>query len=109
MSLVVNNVSVRPWAERHSSVEDCDLIVNTTNQGMAGQPPLDLSLDIGSGLTGYVTDIIYVPLETKLITDAKSRGLANSSVVSGCYYTNLGRHGERGLVSTQKLPKVCAR
>ena len=69
-----NNVEVRPWAERHSSVEDCDLIVNTTNQGMAGQPPLDLILDMARPHT-LVTDIIYVPLETKLITDAKSRGL----------------------------------
>ena len=69
-----NNVEVRPWAERHSLVEDCDLIVNTTNQGMAGQPPLDLTLDTARPHT-LVTDIIYVPLETKLITDAKSRGL----------------------------------
>tara|TARA_B100001093_G_scaffold479137_1_gene507898 strand:+ start:9082 stop:9948 length:867 start_codon:yes stop_codon:yes gene_type:complete len=68
------NIQVRPWAERHSLVEECELIVNTTNQGMAGQPPLDLSLDLATPDT-LVTDIIYVPLETKLITDAKSRGL----------------------------------
>ena len=72
---------------------------------MAGQPPLDLTLDMARPHT-LVTDIIYVPLETKLITDAKSRGLRTLGGL-GCYYTNLGRRGERGLVSIQKLPKAC--
>ena len=40
------NISVRPWGERHSLVAETDLIVNTTNQGMAGQAPLDLSLEL---------------------------------------------------------------
>ena len=68
------NIVVRPWAERHSLVAESDLIVNTTNQGMAGQTPLDLSLELAKPDT-IVADIIYVPLETTLITDAKSRGL----------------------------------
>jgi shikimate dehydrogenase len=68
------NISVRPWGERHSLVAETDLIVNTTNQGMAGQTSLDLSLDLAKTDT-IVADIIYVPLETTLITDAKSRGL----------------------------------
>jgi shikimate dehydrogenase len=68
------NIVVRPWAERHSLVAESDLIVNTTNQGMAGQTPLDLSLELAKADT-IVADIIYVPLETTLITDAKSRGL----------------------------------
>ena len=68
------NIVVRPWAERHSLVADSDLIVNTTNQGMAGQTPLDMSLNLAKPET-IVADIIYVPLETSLITDAKSRGL----------------------------------
>ena len=68
------NIVVRPWAERHSLVAETDLVVNTTNQGMAGQTPLDLSLDLAKPET-IVADIIYVPLETSLITDAKSRGL----------------------------------
>ena len=68
------NIVVRPWTERHSLVAESDLIVNTTNQGMAGQTPLDLSLELAKTDT-IVADIIYVPLETTLITDAKSRGL----------------------------------
>ena len=68
------NIVVRPWTERHSLVAESHLIVNTTNQGMAGQTPLDLSLELAKPDT-IVADIIYVPLETALITDAKSRGL----------------------------------
>ena len=68
------NVSVRPWAERHSLVAESDLIVNTTNQGMAGQAPLDLSIELAQP-EAIVADIIYVPIETPLIKDAKSRGL----------------------------------
>jgi len=68
------NIQVRPWNERHSLVADSDLIVNTTNQGMVGQTPLDLSLELAKP-GAIVADIIYVPLETALIRDAKSRGL----------------------------------
>ena len=68
------NVSVRPWAGRHSLVTESDLIVNTTNQGMAGQMPLDLSLELAQP-TAIVADIIYIPLEASLIKHAKSRAL----------------------------------
>ncbi len=68
------NISVRPWAERHSLVAETDLVVNTTNQGMAGQAPLDLSLELAQP-EAIVADIIYVPLDTPLIRDAKSKGL----------------------------------
>ena len=68
------NIQVRPWNERQSLVADSDLIVNTTNQGMVGQTPLELSLELAKP-GAIVADIIYVPLETALIRDAKSRGL----------------------------------
>ena len=68
------NIQVKPWSERHSLVTDSDLIVNTTNQGMTGQTPLELSLDSAKS-DAIVADIIYVPLETSLIADAKLRGL----------------------------------
>lgn len=50
-----------------------DLLINTTALGMAGQPPLDLGLD-GLKPSAIVTDIVYVPLETELITTARARG-----------------------------------
>ncbi len=51
-----------------------DLIVNTTSLGMKGQPPLELNLQ-NLPLNCFVTDIVYNPLETPLLTQAKKAGL----------------------------------
>jgi shikimate dehydrogenase len=56
-----------------SLLPGCDLLVNTTSLGMAGQPPLSLSLDGLKG-TAVVSDIVYVPLITTLMRDAAARG-----------------------------------
>jgi shikimate dehydrogenase len=40
---------------------------------MSGQPDLDLSLD-PLGKNALVTDIVYVPLETNLLKQARLRG-----------------------------------
>lgn len=61
------------WADRHEALRDVALLVNTTNQGMHGQDPLDLSLDL-LPLGALVSDIIYVPLQTPLLAAAKARG-----------------------------------
>jgi shikimate dehydrogenase len=51
------------------------LLVNTTSLGMAGQPPLDL--EIGAlPPSAVVADLVYVPLETRLLASARARGLA---------------------------------
>lgn len=50
------------------------LLVNTTSLGMKGQPPLEV--DVGAlPSTATVADLVYVPLETPLLTAAKARGL----------------------------------
>ena len=51
-----------------------DLLVNTTSLGMTGQPPLDISL---SSLPSQcvVYDIVYDPLETNLLKQAKDKNL----------------------------------
>ena len=95
------NVSVRPWAGRHSLVTESDLIVNTTNQGMAGQMPLDLSLELAQP-KAIVADIIYVPLETSLIKHAKSRGSCVRSADLGCCCINHDPHGSLGSESTPR-------
>ncbi|KPF67817.1 shikimate dehydrogenase [Bosea sp. AAP35] len=61
------------WAQRHSLVEEADLIVNTTALGMQGQPSLDLDLAALRPGT-IVDDIVYVPLLTPLLREARSRG-----------------------------------
>jgi shikimate dehydrogenase len=48
----------------------CDLLVNSTSLGMAGQPPLEL----GWEAAGTVCDIVYQPLETALLAEARARG-----------------------------------
>ena len=66
-------VKVVAWAERNTAMEGCALLVNTTNQGMYGQPPLDVSLD-ALPKSAMVSDAIYIPLETPLLEAARLRG-----------------------------------
>lgn len=61
------------WEDRQTAVESCALLVNTTNQGMQGQPALDLSL-AGLPTQALVADIIYTPLNTPFLTAAQQRG-----------------------------------
>ena len=61
------------WADRHAALSGVALLVNTTSQGMHGNPALDLDL-ITLPKTALVSDVIYVPLETPLIVAAKARG-----------------------------------
>ncbi|MFZ2295327.1 MAG: shikimate dehydrogenase [Polaromonas sp.] len=62
-----------PWEERHEALADIALLVNTTNQGMTGQSPLELSLD-RLPRHALVSDVIYIPMETPLLVAARQRG-----------------------------------
>jgi len=62
-----------PWPERTEALEGVAMLVNTTSQGMLGQPPLDVSLEKLPG-TALVADIIYIPRETPLLAAARARG-----------------------------------
>jgi shikimate dehydrogenase len=64
-----------PWAERESALRDTVLLINTTTLGMQGQPPLDLRLN-DLPRTAVVNDIVYAPLQTKLLQAAQARGNA---------------------------------
>ena len=66
-------VKVYGWEERHAALEGVAMLVNTTNQGMYGQPPLELKLD-ALPQTAMVSDLIYIPLETPLLEAARLRG-----------------------------------
>lgn len=61
------------WSEREPALEGAALLVNTTNLGMAGQPPLELALE-RLPRAAVVNDIVYTPLETGLIAAARARG-----------------------------------
>ncbi len=61
------------WKERHQALSNVALLVNTTNQGMQGEPALALELD-QLPPNALVSDIIYVPMETPLLAAARKRG-----------------------------------
>lgn len=61
------------WEERHDVLDGAALLVNATNQGMIGQPPLELKLD-KLPKSAVVYDIVYNPIETPLIAAARARG-----------------------------------
>jgi shikimate dehydrogenase len=61
------------WDKRDGAIGDVALLTNATNQGMTGNPPLEISLAQLSKKT-LVSDLIYVPPETPFLTAAKARG-----------------------------------
>jgi shikimate dehydrogenase len=67
------------WADRNAALADAAMLVNTTSAGMVGQPDLDMDLSRLS-TRALVSDVIYVPQETKLLAAARARG---NRVVNG--------------------------
>lgn len=67
-------VADHAWAELPALLEGADLLVNATSLGMNGQPPLDLDL-APLPAHGVVHDVVYTPLETRLLAAAAARGL----------------------------------
>jgi shikimate dehydrogenase len=66
-------IEAAAWKERHAALAGAAMVINTTSQGMAGQPALDLVLD-KLPVSALVSDIIYVPRETPLLVAAQLRG-----------------------------------
>jgi shikimate dehydrogenase len=64
-----------PWDDRHAALAGAALLVNTTSQGMHGEDALALRLD-DLPVQALVSDIIYVPAETPLLSAARHRGNA---------------------------------
>jgi shikimate dehydrogenase len=62
-----------PWSEMPAALKNAHLLVNSTSLGMTGQPPLEVTLDTLPS-TAIVTDLVYAPLETPLLSAAKARG-----------------------------------
>lgn len=62
------------WEDRQDAVRNADLIVNCTALGMTGQPPLEISL-ADCKPSAIIADIVYNPLETPLLAQARAAGL----------------------------------
>lgn len=67
-------IEVIDWEARSEALAACGLLVNTTSLGMTGQAPLEIDLAALAG-DAVVADIVYNPLETKLLAAARARGL----------------------------------
>ena len=66
-------ISVFDWDDRAEVLAGVSLLVNTTSQGMVGNPPLDLPLD-KLPPAAVVSDIVYTPRITPLLAAARARG-----------------------------------
>ena len=63
------------WDRLPEAMKGAGLLVNTTTRGMKGEN--DLALDLTPlASNAVVTDIVYTPLETGLLRDAKAAGFA---------------------------------
>jgi shikimate dehydrogenase len=66
-------VLVVDWNNRAGSLAGCGLLVNSTSQGMVGQPALEIDLAALPD-DSVVCDIVYNPLVTPLLAAAVARG-----------------------------------
>lgn len=66
-------VKIFDWEQRSEALSGANLLVNTTSLGMVGQPPLEIDLT-NLPKDALVTDIVYKPLITPLLQQAKDRG-----------------------------------
>jgi shikimate dehydrogenase len=70
----ITPVIAHSWESAALVLRDAAILVNTTSLGMAGEPPLTLDLS-PLAADAVVNDIVYVPLETPLLAQARARGL----------------------------------
>jgi shikimate dehydrogenase len=66
-------VEVSAWEKRSSVLEDAGFLVNTTALGMKGKDPLEIDLS-PLPRDATVSDIVYAPLMTDLLLQAKNNG-----------------------------------
>lgn len=69
-----DRVAVVDWDDRSDALAKAALIVNSTSLGMIGKPALELSLD-AAPREAVVTDMVYNPLTTTLLAEAKARSM----------------------------------
>lgn len=67
-------VVAHDWRERSTLSRDAAVLVNTTTLGMVKSEPLEMDLT-GFGADSVIADLVYVPLETPLLAQARRRGL----------------------------------
>ncbi len=66
-------VLVHDWVQAGNMMEDATTVVNTSSLGMEGKPDFRIPLDALSP-KAVVTDLVYTPLETRLLKEAADVG-----------------------------------
>ncbi len=66
-------IEVFDWVQAGNMIEGCATVVNTTSLGMTGKPPFRVPLD-ALAPDMLVTDLVYAPLETRLLHEAREAG-----------------------------------
>lgn len=73
-ALSVPSLYAVPWADRNEALRGAGLIINASSAGMAGKSRLDINVAYAPE-TAWVYDLVYNPIETRLIKAAERRGL----------------------------------
>lgn len=66
-------LAVIDWVQAANMLEGAVTVINTTSLGMVGKPDFRVPLD-ALDKSALVSDLVYNPLQTQLLRDAKSRG-----------------------------------
>lgn len=66
-------LKVVDWVKAGNVLEEADMVVNTTSLGMLGKPEMRVPLD-GLRKGTLVTDLVYNPLQTRLLREAEALG-----------------------------------
>lgn len=66
-------IIVHDWIQAANMLEDATTVVNTSSLGMVGKPDFRVPLDALSS-KATVTDIVYAPLETTFLAEARAMG-----------------------------------
>jgi shikimate dehydrogenase len=66
-------IIVADWEDSSQAASAVSTLVNTTSLGMAGKSPLELDISL-LPKSSLVTDIVYNPLETDLLRQARAQG-----------------------------------
>ena len=68
-----NRINVHDWVQAGNILEEAHTVVNTTSLGMTGKPELRVPLD-GLMPGALVTDLVYTPIKTRLLSVAQDMG-----------------------------------
>ncbi|MBT8415271.1 MAG: shikimate dehydrogenase [Boseongicola sp.] len=66
-------IEVYDWVQAGNMLEGAATVVNTSSLGMVGKPEMRIPLD-GLSSNTVVTDLVYTPLDTRLLSEARQMG-----------------------------------